>query len=298
MTDKELLGRDRPVATDNGWQRHARRLQSDWRELQGLAPGLHLGQSLASRLELEDGRPPALRNYMTEAAKSQVLAAVAAAPASGALLSRPRLWVDLLSSQPLCFNAFGDLAVDLALATRVLRRVLPDDVETVEQVAFEYSPGRSDYARYTGSRSAFDIFVVATGRRGRGFLGIEVKYAENMSVSRAEDRGHRLLAEATDVFRLERLDELERPPLQQLWLDHLLALRMVQVDPDQWRWGKFITLYPTGNIRCDRIVTRYRECIRDESTFSIVTLEHFTEALLAEAPGPWPQELRRRYLGS
>ena len=45
-----------------------------------------------------------MANYLSPAAKRQVQRAVAEAPSTGALLSRPRLWVDLLSSQPLCFG--------------------------------------------------------------------------------------------------------------------------------------------------------------------------------------------------
>ncbi|MBN9739411.1 hypothetical protein PP1_030995 [Pseudonocardia sp. P1] len=55
--------------------------------------------------------------------RQQVQGAVAEAPSTGALLSRPRLWVDLLPSQPLCFNLFAPLAADLALATATLRPI-------------------------------------------------------------------------------------------------------------------------------------------------------------------------------
>lgn len=49
----------------------------------------------------------ASRNYLTEQARTRVKVAVDEAPKTGAFLSRPRLWVDLLSSQPQCFNLFG-----------------------------------------------------------------------------------------------------------------------------------------------------------------------------------------------
>lgn len=86
------------VATDNAWQRRARLAQSLWRQRTGLAAGEHLGQPLGSRITLTDGQPPALANYLSSGAKRQVSKAVEAARETRALLSRPRLWVDLLSS--------------------------------------------------------------------------------------------------------------------------------------------------------------------------------------------------------
>jgi hypothetical protein len=40
------------------------------------------------------------------------------------LFAQPRIFDDLLSSQPLRFNLFGELTRDLALASRVMHRLL------------------------------------------------------------------------------------------------------------------------------------------------------------------------------
>ena len=62
-------------------------------------------------------RSPHLANHLSPAPKHQVQQAVAAALTTGALRSRPRLSVDLLSRQPLYFNLLGPPAEDLVLAT-------------------------------------------------------------------------------------------------------------------------------------------------------------------------------------
>jgi hypothetical protein len=208
------------VAGDNAWQQRARLTQALWRERQGLPAGLHRDAPLGSRLTPADAEPPTLANYMSAQARHQVETAVAAAQDSGALLSRPRLWVDLLSSQPLCFNLFGPLAEDLDLATAVLQLVWPHIVQVTE-IKFEWSPGRGD-TRYTGNRSAFDVFVAYHGDRGRGFLAIEVKYHENLRGSTATGPAQRYptIAQAHGIFRESALPTLQTLPLQQLWLDH------------------------------------------------------------------------------
>ena len=173
------------VRGDNAWQRRARLHQSLWRQGRGLASGKHNGQALGSRLDLPDADPPKLSNYLSSQARHQVELAVHEAAQTGALLTRPRLWVDLLSSQPLCFNLFGPLADDYTLATRVLSMLWPD-IRAVRDVRFEWSPGRGDKL-YAGNRSAFDVFVDYDGRRGRSFLGIEVKYHEDLTGTPAKD---------------------------------------------------------------------------------------------------------------
>jgi hypothetical protein len=56
-------------------------------------------------------------------------------------------------------------------------------------MVFEHSPSRSD-SKYSADRSAFDVFLECkTVSAGRGFLGVEVKYHENMLGKAAEHRG-------------------------------------------------------------------------------------------------------------
>ncbi len=296
MNVDTLLGHGLPLPADNAWQQKARRLQSEWRERTGLPPGLHRDQPLGSRLRPEEGNPPVLANYMTPAAKRQVLRAVEDARVTGALLSRPRLWVDLLSSQPLCFNAFADLAEDPDLASATLSALMPYVVEQVHAVHFEFSPGRGS-AEYTGNRSAFDVFIDASGPAGRGFLGIEVKYHENMKVKTATDRGYEAMARAVGIFKADALPDLLCPPLQQPLLDHLLALRLASAHPDRWDWGHFAVLYPSQNTACGTVVRDYSAALGDATSFHDVTLETFLEALRAGGAESLANRLIDRYLG-
>ncbi len=53
----------------------------------------------------------------------------------GALWNEDRLWANLLSSQALTLNLLAPLATDLALASRVWRRLLPGFIQDVTALA-------------------------------------------------------------------------------------------------------------------------------------------------------------------
>ena len=177
-----------PVESDSLFQRRLRQLQSIWRD-ESLHPiGAHGGAGLGSSLEMPFAEE-SLANYLTPTIRSVVRSEVIdKAHSQRKLYSRPRIFNDLLSSQPLCFNLFGELKANLEVASAVGRDLWPDRVTEVTSIEFEWSPGRGD-ARYLGNRSAFDVVIFHnTPRDGNGFIGIEVKYHENLRVGAATSR--------------------------------------------------------------------------------------------------------------
>ena len=63
-----------------------------------------------------------LSNFMTETAKQAVRNEVLDPIRSkGKLYGKPRIYDNLLSSQPLCFNLFASLQQDLTLATTTVQ---------------------------------------------------------------------------------------------------------------------------------------------------------------------------------
>jgi hypothetical protein len=286
-----LRRHDVRIASDSEYQARARLLQSLWRERHRLEAGLHSGRPLGSRLAMPDAQQR-LTNFLTETARTAVRREMAGLRGSGKLIKAPRIYDDLLSSQPLCFNLFAELQVDLPLATKVFAALHPR-VREVTKVEFEWSPGRGD-KRYTGDRSAFDVFVefLTVGRGSpRGFLGIEVKYHE-----RLRDKPS---ARAMGVFAALDAPALRKAPLQQIWRDHLLAGSLLQFEPAGFSEGAFVFLYPRLNVHCADAVRAYRQhlCEReDEPSFREWHLETVIEALRGASAGAWAEEFHRRYL--
>jgi hypothetical protein len=123
-----------------------------------------------------------------------------------------RLWADLLSSAALAFNLFGDLAVDLELADRLVHTWWPDVAGTVSDVHFAHSPGRLDPA-YLGSLRAFDAaFLLDLGDGTHGIVGVDVKYHEWLKPETPKPSNlwrYLEVAERSGAFRPGAVDELK-----------------------------------------------------------------------------------------
>jgi hypothetical protein len=92
------------------------------------------------------------------------------------MIEEKRAVNNLLSSQPLCFNAFGEMAINLDLATAFLKTLFPD-VREAKEVLFEFRPDRYDY-----DKSAFDVaFLFMTKDNQKAIWGFEVKYTDDFS---------------------------------------------------------------------------------------------------------------------
>ena len=233
------------------FQRQARLLQSIWRDEKGLDPAEYRGRFRGARLRMPEAKTH-LSNYLTTAIQKVVREELEdPIRAKGKLFGKPRIYNNLLSSQPLCFNLFGELTLNLDLATKAIQSISSANIERVTAIDFEYSPGRGD-ARYTSDRSAFDVYVqYETKRGGSGFLGIEVKYHEGLNDPVAEHRPrYDDVASEMACFNSESIDRLKTKPLQQIWRDHLLAGAHRSVDG--FDEGIFVFLYPQGNTACSR----------------------------------------------
>lgn len=192
------------------------------------------------------------------------------------MLSEDRLYCDLLSSMPMCFNLFGELWADLALADRAVHAWWPDVPGRVCAVHFEWSPGRCLRREYLENRSAFDVaFELDLG--DGGILGVETKYHEHCKPEKApNDDRHKRYAEVTSgsgIMSAESMQAILGTDLQQIWLDHLLALSMLQHEGRKWSWAGFVLVHPARNPSYAHCVQRYRCLLKNDSSIRASTLE-------------------------
>ena len=213
-------------------------------------------------------------------------------------LDRQRMWADLLSSEALSINLFGDLAADHALADHAVHAWWPDAPGTVADVRFEHSPGRFDPA-YLNSLRRFDAaFVLGRDGGPQGIVGVDVNYHERMKAEVPKPTNlwrYLEVAARSGAFRPGAFDEVKgRSVLCVTWLEHLLLLSMLQHESGAWGWGRYVVVHPSGNSDVAELCARYRELLADPSTFASMTLEELLDADVLRSSTT--AALRERYL--
>jgi len=288
------------------FQRTARILQSIWREEQGFS--CHEYADKKGKAHLRGSRVPmpwaedSLSNFITDGVRQVVREEVCNPKVSkGKLFGKPRIFDNLLSSQPLCFNLFAELKRDIPLAIDLVKELTSGRFRQVNAIEFEFSPGRRD-SRYLGDRSAFDVFIDCETSTGAcGFIGIEVKYHENLigpagkdGEQKQENVRYDQVADEMNCFSAGTRDALKLSPLEQIWRDHLLAGAIC--DTDHYEDGLFVMLYPKDNHHVKGAVTDYRNCLSNDSSFSEWTLEDVCSCLKKYSTAGWIDLFVDRYL--
>jgi hypothetical protein len=276
------------------FQRKARILQSLWRKEQGYDAGIHRGQRLGSSLPMPWARET-LANYLNDAIR-QVIREEVLDPDSSRekFFKPPRIFDNLLSSQPLAFNLFAVLSRDMSLATRVFLQLTDGRCQRVTKIEFEHSPGRG-MKEYLDDHSAFDVYVEFVGPSGKGFIGVEVKYHEDLQnePSRHHDRYDEVAA-AMGCFLPSSLARLREKPLQQIWRDHMLA--GAQLLHGDFKDGFFVLISPKDNAACNDAVADYGNCLSSTKTFHHWTLEGVVAGIKQATSEQWILDFEDRYL--
>lgn len=282
------------------WRRNARWAQSQWRVRNGWPIGSapYAGNPYAvpvgSRLALDFARDTGA-NFLTARIRAAAEHRVKN-PEPHQLLDSERLYADLLSSMPLCFNLFGECWRNPEVAFEAVRTWWPHLARREIDLRFEHSPGRRDPA-YLGNRSAFDAcFLLGPANAPRAAVGIETKYHEHAKVERAPSpaamQRYVAVTERSEAFRPDWQRHVVGTDLQQIWLDHLLLLSMLQQPSRAWSQGLFVLAYPLSNTSQAGAARRYRAILRDDSTFEARTLEELVDGLPETLRG----EFSARYL--
>ena len=278
------------------YQWRLRLLQSHWRSEKRLPMRIFRGEKRGAEIAIPEAQT-SLVNYLTPTIQAVVRREVDDPIRSrGKVYNKPRIYNHLLSSQPLSFNLFGELAEDHKMASRVLGETTKGLVAKVTAIEFEWSPGRGD-RRYTNDKSAFDVYVKYEGHRGEQcFFGFELKYHENLKETTNNYRArYDEISHEMGCFRQVSLSKLRHAgPLQQMWRDHLLAGSHQIVDG--FHDGRFVVVYPEINFACSSAIRSYRGCLRDSNSFDAWTLESFVECLKRHTDAEWVQLFHHRYL--
>ena len=209
-----------------------------------------------------------------------------------------RLLHNMLSSQPMCFNLFGHLELNLGLATRTFAALDPD-VQRVTCVLMEYAPEPA--ADYLNDRTAFDAFVAYERRGGgKGFFGIETKLTEKFSQKEYDTPAYRRWLEVPGApWCLETSDELPCMAHNQLWRNHLLAFSL-QTISDEYETGTVAAVGHPLDEELTRTVAGYRDLLREPECLRVWTVGDIVAAaetaVETSEHREWLEAFKTRYL--
>jgi hypothetical protein len=282
---------------DNSFKSAARLLQSLWREDRGYPAGQAPGSDskhkpLGSRLAPAIGRAGGgfLSREIATLVRRELMD-----HEIGTTIDPEDLYLNLLSRQQLVFNMFGHLKLHRDLATAVIRRLLPGQQMTVEDIRFAYVPGPRGGAYDTGG-TAFSVLVRYSLPQGkRGFVALEIKYAdgfidllENIKARYSE------LARASSFSARPRSFGKNRS--MQLLRLHFMAERMLH--QDQYAEGTLMLVGPEHNQRVREVAQyqcKFAKAAPWNVGFSYITLEQIIAAIAEEGDTKHARDLYRRY---
>jgi len=309
---KELIKLKAYRKEDTIFASNARLLQSKWRKEQlKLEEGsrINKGEEKFWGNLLPEGAAKAGYNFLTDTIRKVVEDEIKSETSKTKLIEKQRMLCNMLSSQPLCFNLFGELKDKPDIATKIFKKLLPKTItiDKISCIKFEHSPRKKNNTTYLGDKTAFDVFVEYFENGDKCFLGIEVKYTEALreeSKKTAENnyKKHPRYKEITEKygkFKLDFMNKLKIPPLSQIWRDHLLSIALEKEGEgeEKYKKGHFVFLYPSKNKECKDGIDEYKKYLTDQNSILDIHLEKVIDEIGEEIKEGWAKDLKSRYLG-
>jgi len=227
-------------------------------------------------------------NFLGEAASKAAMTTLKdrGAPSSG-MVDESRLKYNLLSSQPLCFNFFGELKEDPEFGLRVLQTWWPN-LTRLNQVLFEFAPKTKD----SDDNSAFDIaFEVEYGDK-TGIIGLECKYTDSFSFkpqnskifygdigSKGHKRYSEIFEDSRNSFSREYYEYVRAKEINQLFRNQLIAGRIVQNPKLEYNFVKTGLFCFEGDKDAIASGLKLKSMLTDSESFQVITYMDFIRAV-------------------
>lgn len=217
-------------ASDSKRTAKYRRLQSWYRAVQLGAPAGRFmrHERLGSWLHEDAVAEQRDLNFLHPAAYEHAEQRKDEVQTEGGSLEPKRLFHNMLSSMPMCFNLFGAMRGEPAFLP-VFQRLFDERATRILDVVCEWTAGDAD-ARL-GDRTAFDAVVLYETSDGPAFCGIETKYTEPFSRKVYEPTPSNRYREVTHesgwfADPAGAIQVLQGPDSNQLWRNTMLAARI------------------------------------------------------------------------
>jgi hypothetical protein len=235
-------------------------------------------------------------NFLDVDARMAVDATLKArAELSKGMIDEYRLYNNLLSSQPLCFNFFGKLKYNLPLASDLLKAYFPT-ISTVDNIHFEFAPNSSS----NGDNSAHDIAVEFTDVNGANCLiGIECKYTEPFSPKEYSKPSYKVIYDISGAFSAA-YEDLVKTDYNQLFRNQLVAESALINRKYDEVYGALFCLQ--NDTSATKKGAEFQSMLKNGANrFKVITFQSFIEKIqkldLDWATREWTMLLWARYFG-
>lgn len=214
--------------------------------------------------------------------------------ASRGMISEDRLFNNLLSSQPLCFNFWGPLKYNLSLATQLIQQFYPK-VKTVTNIYFEFAPN----AASNNDNSAHDVAIEFISEDNlKGLIGMECKYTEPFSPKVYDKDAYKKIYTDSAAF-IAPYEELIKRSYNQLFRNQLIVESACLNGRYDVVYSGLFCYEEDGNA-----ITKGKSfqqmLMNGESRFKIITYQDFIETLqkisLDWPTRKWTMMLWARYI--
>lgn len=280
--------------------RDHRRLQSWYRHVQLGAPPGKFGSydPLGSYLSPEAVHEQSDLNFLHPAAHEHAKERAVAVQQEGGSLEKQRLFHNMLSSMPMCFNLFGAMRAEHDSFLPVFRSLFDPDATQIVEIVCEWAP--KDPAARIGDRTAFDAIVRYETGSERRFVGIETKYTEPFSSKNYPGKIYESVTEQSRWFSISpgAVERLRSSATHQLWRNVMLASQL-EAHGSEGR-GSVAVVAMSDDAGAAKAVDRVRAEMADTHqdrllSIPIESILDTTDALAPELSW-WATSFRRRYL--
>ena len=193
----------------------------------------------------------------------------------GETIERFRLMHNMLSSQPMCFNLFGELWNDRDLATVLCRALWGGHIARVTNVQFEWAPVPKEEYLNEPRGTAFDAFVEYESAMGaKGFIGVETKLTEPFTQHEYDRAEYRKWMTKDGPWRAGvDIQKLVSKKYNQIWRNHLLSWALLSHPKSGYSMGNLTVIFHPLDEGCAETTSAYRELLSGKGMFTAFDLE-------------------------
>jgi hypothetical protein len=147
-----------------------------------------------------------------------------------------RLFNNMMSSMPLCFNLFSDLR-ELLISDKNLCSVACKNLfkeiswlETVEYIGVEFIP--TPIEKYTKDKTAFDAILITKDRNNiKGVVSVETKYTDLLGSNSSKNTDVKnKIVEDNNLFSTDIKERLKKNGYKQIYRNYLLTFAYAKVN--------------------------------------------------------------------